>query len=116
MARLYITPKTETIMAKNELKGQATAAEIAVWKREHGEVYQVTVDGSTCYLKKPDRTTLKMVAAVGGSDPVRANEVLLENCWLGGDESVKTDDEKFFGVSAKLAELVTVKQAELKKL
>lgn len=103
-------------MEKNELKGQATAAEIAVWKREHGDVYQVTVGGSACYLKKPDRTTLKMVAAVGGSDPVRANEVLLENCWLGGDESVKTDDEKFFGVSAKLAELVTVKEAELKKL
>lgn len=116
MARLYINPKTETIMEKTESKGQATAAEIAVWKREHGDVYQVTVGGSACYLKKPDRTTLKMVAAVGGSDPVRANEVLLENCWLGGDESVKTDDEKFFGVSAKLAELVTVKEAELKKL
>ena len=48
--------------------------------------------------------------------PVRANEVLLENCWLGGDESIKTDDAKFFGVAAKLDEIVQIREAEIKKL
>ena len=50
------------------------------------------------------------------SDPIRSNEVLLENCWLGGDESVKTDDSKFMGVSPVLAEIIQVKEATLKKL
>jgi hypothetical protein len=51
-----------------------------------------------------------------GSNPVRANEALLQNCWLGGDESIKTDDDKFFGVSAKLNEIVEIKDAEIVKL
>lgn len=103
-------------MEKIELKGAASEQQIAQWKAQHKDVYQIEVDGSVCYLKKPDRSTLKAMASLGMSDPIRSNEVLLENCWLGGDASIKTDDEKFFGVSTKLAEIVEVKQAELKKL
>lgn len=99
-----------------ELKGRATAEQIAMWKSRHGEVYEVAVDGSAGYLKKPDRKTIKAVAAIGGADPISGSEVLLANCWLGGDETLKTDDGKFFAVSRKLAELVEVKQADLKKL
>lgn len=101
---------------KKILKGEATPEQVNAWKRQHGEVFMVTVDGSAGYLRKPDRDTMKAVATIGTNDPIRANEVLLENCWLGGDESIKTDDAKFFGVSATLAELVEVKAAELKKL
>ena len=98
-----------------ELKGKATAEQISDWKKKHGDIFKVEVDGSVCYLKKPDRKTMSYVATLG-SNPVRANEALLENCWLGGDESVKTNDEKFFGVSAKLAEIVQIKDAEITKL
>lgn len=98
-----------------ELKGTATAEQIADWKKKHGDVFKVEVGGSACYLKKPDRKTMSYVATLG-NNPVRANEALLQNCWLGGDESIKTDDEKFFGVSAKLAEIVQIKEAEITKL
>lgn len=98
------------------LKGEVTEDQVNAWKRKHGEVYMVKVDGSAGYLRKPDRDTMKAVATVSSNDPIRANEVLLENCWLGGDDSIKTDDAKFFGVSSTLAELVEVKAAELKKL
>ena len=98
-----------------DLKGQATADEIAAWKKKHGEVFLVEVDGSACYLKKPDRKTMSYVATLG-NNPVRANEALLDNCWLAGDETIKTDDEKFFGVAAKLADLLQIKEAEITKL
>lgn len=101
---------------KKILTGEASPEQVNAWKQQHGDVYIVKVEGSAGYLRKPDRDTMKAVASIGSSDPVRANEVLLENCWLGGDESIKTDDAKFFGVSATLAELVEVKAAELKKL
>lgn len=103
-------------MDKIELYGIATEEQIAHWKALHKDVYQIEVGDSVCYLKKPDRATMKAVASLGISDPIRSNEVLLENCWLGGDESIKTDDEKFFGISAQLANLIEIKQAELKKL
>ena len=53
---------------------------------------------------------------IGKTDPMKYNEILLNNCWLAGDEEIKTDDALFLGVSTKLGELVEVKEAELKKL
>jgi hypothetical protein len=98
-----------------ELKGTATAEQISEWKRKHGDIFKAEVDDSVCYLKKPDRKTMSYVATLG-NNPIRANEALLENCWLGGDERIKTDDEKFFGVSSKLTEIIQVKDAEIVKL
>lgn len=103
-------------MEKPELTGTATEEQIAHWKALHKEIFQIKVGDSICYLKKPDRATMKAVASVGTTDPIRANEILLENCWLGGDETIKTDDEKFFGVSSQLVKLIEIKEAELKKL
>lgn len=99
----------------SELKGTATAEQIEKWKKAHGDIFKAAVGDSVCYLKKPDRKTMSYVATLG-SNPVRANEALLQNCWLGGDEDIKTDDEKFYGVSLKLAEIVEVKDAEITKL
>ena len=53
---------------------------------------------------------------MGKNDPMKYNEILLANCWLAGDEEIKEDDALFLGVSAKLGELVEIKEAELKKL
>ena len=94
-----------------ELIGQATPEQIEAWKKAHGEISAVTVDGHVGYLKKPDRRTLSFASSVGTKDPV-----LLNNCWLGGSEAIKTDDALFFGVSAVLGELIVVKEAELVKL
>jgi hypothetical protein len=102
-------------MDEIDLKGTATAEQIADWKKKHGDIFKVVVGDSVCYLKKPDRKTMSYVATLG-NNPIRANEALLQNCWLGGDESIKTDDEKFFGVSAKLNEIVEIKDAEIVKL
>jgi hypothetical protein len=101
---------------KEQVKGQATAEQIAMWKNLHGDIFEARVDESIAYLRKPDRATIKAMAAVAQSDPIRASEVLLENCWLGGDETIKTDNGKFLAVSATLSQLVEVKTAELKKL
>ena len=99
----------------SELKGMATDEQISEWKNKHGDVFKVEVGDSVCFLKKPDRKTMSYVATLG-NNPIRANEAMLQNCWLGGDETIKTDDEKFFGVSAKLSEIIQVKEAEITKL
>lgn len=93
-----------------------TPEQIEVWKKKHGDVFCVTVSDKVAYLKRPDRKTLGAAAVVGKSDPMKYNEILLNNCWLAGDEEIRTDDALFLGVSAKLGELVEIKEAELKKL
>lgn len=93
-----------------------TPEQIEAWKKKHGDVFCVTVGDKVAYLKRPDRKTLGAAAVVGKNNPMKYNEILLENCWLDGDPEIKTDDALFLGVSAKLGELVEVKEAELKKL
>lgn len=89
---------------------------IEEWKAKHGNVYQIEVDGHIAYLKRPSRKALGAAAVVGKTDPMKYNEVLLANCWLEGDEAIKTDDALFLGVSAQLAEIIEIKEATLKKL
>lgn len=97
-------------------ENKATVEQIEEWKKKHGDVFQVTVEGKTAYLHKPDRKALGAATVIGKSDPMKYNEILLNNCWIAGDEEIKKDDALFLGVSAKLADLIEVKEAELKKL
>ena len=89
---------------------------ISEWKAKHGDVFQVEVDGRVAYLKRPDRKVLGAAAVTGKSDPMKYNEVILNNCWLEGDEEIRTNDAMFLGVSAQLAEIIEIKEATLKKL
>lgn len=89
---------------------------IETWKKKYGRVFRLDVDGHTAYLKKPDRHVLALASVEGGKDPIKYNEILLRNCWLAGDEEIKKNDDLFFGASAKLQELIDIKEAELKEL
>lgn len=90
--------------------------QIKIWKKQHGDVFHLTVDGKSCYLKSPDRKTLSYAATAGANDPLKFNEVILKNCWLGGDEEIQTNDTLFMSVSAKIPELISLKEAQLVKL
>ena len=94
---------------------EATEKQIADWKKKHGEVYKVTVDGKSCYLHKPDRKTLAYVSTAK-DNPIRMSELMLNNCWIDGDEDIKTDDALFLGVVQQMGALISIKQAELVKL
>jgi len=96
-----------------ELIGQAEPEQIEAWKKKYGKLYGIKVDGHICYLKKPDRNSLAYAGTIAQTNPMKSNELLLTACWLGGSEAIKTNDELFYGASAKLGELVVVKEAEL---
>lgn len=90
-------------------------------KKQHGEVYEIITidsDGSEikCWLRKPNRNDLRPILAMIGQDVIRANEILLNSCWLGGDERVKTDDDLFFQASSVISELISFKVGEIKKV
>ena len=87
-------------------------------KARHKDVYEISVDGKSCLVRKPGRKDLSfaMAGSSSGKDIVRMQEILLENCWLEGDEEIKTDDALFFAAAAKLTGLMETKEAELKKL
>lgn len=95
---------------------EITKEKINEWKKKHGEVFRLDVEGKTAYLRKPDRKTLSYATSVASKDPMKFNEIMLNGCWLDGDEEIKTNDSLFLSAAAKIAELIEVKEAELVKL
>ncbi|HOZ84534.1 MAG TPA: hypothetical protein PK191_03535 [Niabella sp.] len=103
-------------MEENVATGAVTPKMIADWKAKHGDVFKISVDGKEAYLKRPDRKTLSYASSVVSSNPIKFNEIILNGCWLAGDEEIKTDDALFLSASGKIAELIEVKESVLVKL
>lgn len=98
------------------LIGQASPDQIQAWKKEHGRIFKIEVDGHVGYFKTPDRKILGFAAVTGDKDPIKYNEAVMNNCFIGGSEAIKTDDSLFLGASAKLGELIQIKEATLEEL
>jgi hypothetical protein len=101
---------------KKVLTGEATPEQIAMWKNLHGKVFHFEVDGGVCYLKRPSRNIVSAASTLGQTNPIKYAETLLENCWLDGDESIKTDDTKFLSVAGKLDALMQLTDVTVKEL
>lgn len=97
-------------------KQTITPEQIAEWKSKYGDVFRITVEDKECYLKAPDRKILSYASSVGTTDPMKFNEIILNECWLEGDEEIKTIDAYFLGVASQLATVCEFKKAELVKL
>lgn len=100
-------------MAKTEL---SLEQKISQWKKKYGEVFEIIVEDKKAYIHRPDRVTLKAAFTLATSDPLGFAEVILENCWIEGDEEIKTNDAYFLGVVGQIQTIVETKEAELKKL
>lgn len=108
-------------MEKNQVESAGTKyvpteKQIEDWKKKHGDVFAYEADDYACYLKRPDRKTISAAAALGTEDPVKYAEVLLRNCWLGGNAELRDEDKYFFGLQKQVGELVEIKTGILKKL
>ena len=95
---------------------EATKEQIEQWKKQHGDIFYIRHESKRCYLKKPSRKVLGYAMMVAQQNPLKFNEVLLNDCWLDGDEEIKTNDDLFLTITSKIAELIEVKEAELVKL
>lgn len=93
-----------------------TKEQIQEWKQQYKDIFVISVEDKKVYLRTPDRKTLSYASTLATKDPLKFNEVILDNCWLGGDEEIKTNDELFLAVSSKLPDLIQIKEATLEKL
>ncbi len=101
---------------ENKLVGQATPEQIEEWKKKHGAIYSVEVDGHVCYLKKPDRAAMAYASAALKEGPFQYAESIVDNCRIGGSDIFDKDDEYFLAVMQKAEELIEIKKAEIVKL
>lgn len=93
---------------------KANKEQIAEWKKKHGEIYEISVEDKSCFVRKPNRKDLSFVSVV--KDPIKMSETLLKQLWLDGDKEIQENDDLFLAVIPKLEEVIKVKESQIKKL
>lgn len=70
-------------------------------------------NGWTCVLSKPSKSILGLAMQKSKTDKFALGAVLLEKCWVSGDEEIKTDDGCVIGLLDFIDDLCEVKQMEV---
>lgn len=102
----YITADGREFDEEDEANDHA--AEMVEGKRT------VKTVSAKCWLKTPSRKVIDMATTIAGKSPMKFGEVILKNCWLGGDERIQTDDELFMAANGILGEIIKIKTAKIK--
>lgn len=98
----------------NDIKMNYTKEQVAEWKKKHGEIFELSVEGKSCILRKPNRKDLSYVSVV--KDPIQMSETLLRQLWVAGDMEIQEDDDLFLAAIPKMEEVIKVKESKIKKL
>jgi len=97
---------------------EITPQQVNQWKKQYGDecvLKYTTKDGLIAYFHSPDRKTISFATTSSRNDTMRFKEILADNCWLGGDERIKTEDKYFLGLSACILDLVDIVEGKLEK-
>ena len=120
-------------MTKKVIKaiiGQATDEQIEFWKKQNGGCSRILVGDHICYLKPADKKVLTYAlsmirvrvddpsksAEVGVERIIQLGEVVLQNCWLGGSEEIKTIPKLWLSAAVAAGDMVELIEADLKNL
>lgn len=93
-----------------------TPEQIEAWKKQHGEIFELEVEGRIALLKKPSRKVMSLALSTGKTDPIKFGEIILKNTWIDGDAEIQEDDRLFFGAMQQLDQMFEIADATLKKL
>lgn len=96
-------------------KGKLSDAEVEALKAKYKDVFELKIENSYAYLRKLNRKEMGLATTIGVTDPMGFNESIIADCWLAGDENIKTDDDLFLAACGVLPALIESKVAELKK-
>lgn len=97
-----------------EKKMNFTKEQIAEYKAKHGQIFLIEIEDKSCILHAPTRRDVSYASVV--KDPMKMNEVMLNQLWVAGDEEIKTQDDLFMAAVNKLDVVLQVKEASVKKL
>ena len=97
-----------------------TQDQLEGWKKKFGDgnVFEVAVEDKKVILHNPSRRDISyaMAGSNQAKDSVKFSEILLNQCWIDGDEEIKENDDYFLAVVPVLGALAETKEAEIKKL
>ncbi|MBN9293740.1 MAG: hypothetical protein J0G96_07165 [Flavobacteriia bacterium] len=109
-----------------------TPAQIAAWKKEYGDhkIYEIPVkiplpreegkeqefEEIIGVARKPGLDEILAAEEYAPDDSVKQNLFLFQNCYLGGDPLINSEDELKLAVANEIASLFKFYKASSKKL
>jgi hypothetical protein len=105
----------------HENNGGITHEQLEGWKKEYKEVHVLEVkrtDGTkvTAYLKPPGREVVALAMSKYSQDKIlESGETVLNNCFLGGDTSFKTDYKVAMSAAIQASSIVEFYEGSIKK-
>ena len=87
--------------------------------------YELTVKGDDkdykCKLCKPKMAVIETAMAFiiptrGEPQYFQAGKIIINSCWVSGDEEIREDDQLFMSACMQAYELVEMKDTSLKKI
>lgn len=110
----------EVLRELNVYNGGVTEEQVKAWKTEHRKVYMIEIedDGDLFvgYFHRPSMETMSAVNKLAKTDEVKSSTTMLENCWLGGDPTIKTDTLVRMAAIKQLGEMFSRVVGSLKNL
>ena len=100
----------------NEQEKTTEEVQVEEWKKKHGSVYKIEVDGKKCYLKNPTRQTVSYSMSLQERDPMESDMVLLKNCWISGDREIQDNLNLFLSIRPVLSDIFDLKKSTIVKL
>lgn len=71
---------------------------------------------AVCFIEKPSRPVLsKAVSEIAAGRLLEAAETIFRSCWIEGDQRIMDEDELFMSAATIVQELISFRQAILKK-
>lgn len=83
---------------------------------EAGEEIKPAVAPKYCWVREPTRKALGFASGVMKTNPIRYQEILLNDAWLAGDPLIKTDNGLFLSAVSQMGNIIDVTEAELVEL
>jgi hypothetical protein len=85
----------------------------SIFKKE--DQWHLKVGDASCVLRKVDRALFHESVTKSLKNPILFGEMILENCWISGDECIKNDDAYFIEAQELLDSMIRSKKGSIKK-
>lgn len=94
-----------------------TEDKIKALKAKHGKLFLYeTKDGKSCLLASPTLKIIDACRTIAGGSSIRFNNAIVENCWVDGDEEIRTSDRYLLGLFDELDMIFDIVQGSLREL
>lgn len=110
-------------MSKEKNTPNEMEKKIEGWKKQFGEVHKLKVtdpeDEAKVYeafVKKPSKTHMSIALPHINTNPVKAAEILFENCLIECDPEIKAKDECYLAASMQMVSIFKIAKVEVEKL